>query len=234
MPCLVFYQEVCSMNRLQKYRIPLTLLAGVCWAALAGVFYWLHRAYDGAIHSGAVYLLVMLLTQLVTAFTTQTPQANPQARGSRLCVLLFVCLIAIILSASLSHGLLTLSFLPIFFLAGLVLPALAVFLSFRRRRKWAHTPVTPISQLLFCCAFSLYLIGMIFLYLIIFHPLPLSNAQELAAARGFEYVGHRSGDKSRTLGVYWFVNDRDLSEYHADLYFDVLTGEEVCVNEILR
>ncbi len=219
------------MKTLQKYRIPIALLAGVCWTALAGVFYWLHRAYDGAIYSGALCLLVLLLAQLVSAFTTQTPHAAPQpnsnALGSRLCVLLFFCLIAIILGTGLSRGLLTLSFLPIFFLVGLVLPALAIFFCFRCRKKWVNVPATTASRLLFCCALCLYLLGMVFLYLMIFQPLPLSDAQEIAAARDFEYVGHLSGDNSQPLGLYWFVNDRDLSEYHADLYFDVLTGEEV-------
>ena len=85
------------MNRLQKYRIPLALLAGVCWAALAGVFYWLHRAYDGAVKSDIVFfllypLLVLLLKGLgVEPVYNQPP--NPNSLVARISFLLLFCLI---------------------------------------------------------------------------------------------------------------------------------------------
>lgn len=210
----------------------LCLLAFACAAALAACFYWLHVRYDGAVQAGAVYYLAFLGAQLVTALVRPTFSGAKRGSAVRRLAVATALFFAVVCAAIilLNPRRMLLYNFSVYLLVGALIAALVLFLYHRKHPKRAQTQTPLAARLLFAIWFSLYILGMLVIYLAIHRPMPLDAAKALAAEQDMTYIGHLTGDRDENpLGLYWFSDRVSPTDPDANtsLTIDVLTGSVV-------
>lgn len=227
------------MNRLQKYPILLYSLAGVSWLTACIFFYWLYTAYDGAVKSDIVLffllypLLVLLLKGLgVEPVYNQPP--NPNSLVARISFLLLFCLIFAFFALLIKNPYELSRYL---FLCFAILASGLLFFELRSQKNEAVASASdPILEM---CRFEIIFMPILILtalcYLAVVQPTPLATAKAVAP-QDMTYISlSRYGQDGHPLGIYWFSDYKVNNTMHLNyFYVDVLTGEEVCADEILR